>query len=459
MNTGLQGKKVLVVGLARSGLAAANLLLARGARVRLTDLRDADALKDRLERLEGPAQLTLGQHRREDFLDADLIVVSPGVPSDQPCLQEARRQGKPIWAEVELAFRCMNGFFVGVTGSNGKTTTTTLIGELFRQAGRPVRVAGNIGRPLTELAGEAAQPGTSYVVELSSFQLEHIHRFRCRVAILLNLTPDHLDRHYDFASYARAKERIFNRQGPEDFAILNRDDPALLEMIARRSSTVFPFSRRQRLEEGVFLEEGWIIARREGRKIPILPASEVRLRGVHNLENVLAATASGLVSGLEAPGMAGCFRSFSGVEHRLEYVDTLRGVQFFNDSKATNVDSACKALEAFHEPLLVIMGGRDKGGDFSSLRPLVEARARTIFLIGEAAVKLEKALGGAARLEQADTLPEAVREAFLQAGAGEVVLLAPACASFDMFDDFEHRGRVFKQAVADLRREWEEAQP
>ncbi len=455
MTIPLADKNVLVVGLARSGLAAANLLLSRGARVRVTDLAPAEKLSERLSRLEGPVRLRLGEHRLGDFLESDLIVVSPGVPHDQECLVQARRRGVPVWPEVELGYRFLEGDFIGVTGSNGKTTTTTLIGELLRQAGRDAEVAGNIGKPLSQLARHGGGYRT-YVLELSSFQLEAIDRLRCRHAIVLNVTADHLDRHGDLERYAAAKERIFNRQQPGDFAILNGDDTVTAAMAGRRTSKVVFFSRRRQLEEGVFIDpQGRVRVSWDGRNEPLLEAGEVRLRGSHNLENVLAATAAGFLSGVSAAEMAGCFRTFAGVEHRLEHVARIGGVEFYNDSKATNVDSACKALEAFPEPLVAILGGRDKGADFRTLRPALEGRVRTALLLGEAAPKLEAALAGAVPLERCTSVPAAVRRAFALARPGDIVLLAPACASFDQFEDYEHRGRVFKEAVRELARQRE----
>ncbi len=459
MNLSLRDKSVLVVGLARSGVAAANLLLAQGARVKVTDLRPAGSLSDPLSQLKGPVDSTLGQHLLSDFLNADLIVVSPGVPSHQSCLQEAIRSKVPVWAEVELGYRFLKGRFVGITGSNGKTTTTTLVGELFRTAGVAVEVAGNIGRPLTEVAA-MGQQCRQFVLELSSFQLEHVHELHCQTAAILNLTADHLDRHSSFEAYLDAKVRIFNRQSGEDYAVLNGDDPALRGVGEHRASQTVLFSRRRQLEPGACLSpDGWVTWNWQGQTERILPAADIRLKGLHNLENVLAATAIGRLSGLDMTAMADCFRSFSGVEHRLEYVAEVSQVEFFNDSKATNVDSAVKALEAFAQPLIVIFGGRDKGGSFQPLRPLIEAKARGVLLIGEATPKLQAALHGAAPIELCPSLESAVREAFRMARPGDAILLAPACASFDMFENFEHRGRVFKSAVASLKQEREGVSP
>ncbi len=445
----LRGKKVLVAGLARSGLAAANFLLRRGARVTVTDVKPEAQLSEVLERLEAGASLALGGHRREDFLDSDLIVLSPGVPSALEELREAAGRGIPVWSEVELAYRFLEGRFLGITGSNGKTTTTALTGRIFEDAGVAAAVAGNIGVPLIQWADEPAPPGV-FVVELSSFQLENVHRFRCHAAAFLNATPDHLDRYPGFEDYVAAKKRIFRNQTSDDFAVVNQDDPVASGVRGLGGRRV-PFSRKAVLDEGVFVRDGEIHFRLAGRSGVVMAVEQIRLRGAHNLENVLAAVAIGLVCGLEPASMARSLAAFPGVEHRLEFVRNLEGIDFYNDSKATNVDSAAKAIESFQQPLLLILGGLDKGGEFAALRPLVQARAKRVFVIGKAASKIAAALTGAAPLEMADGLEEAVRGAYREAGAGDVVLLAPACASFDAFENYEHRGRVFKQLVGQLR--------
>ncbi len=441
-------KKILVVGLARSGLAAANFLLGRGARVTVTDVKTREQLADAVRQLHGPVRLALGGHRAEDFLDADLIVLSPGVPSRLDPIRRAALRGVPVWSEVELAFRCLRGRFVGVTGSNGKTTTTALVGQMFADAGAPHAVAGNIGTALIGFADDGLGERV-FVVELSSFQLENIHQFRCHAAALLNVTPDHLDRYDSFGAYATCKRRIFLNQTAADFAVINLDD-AVAGRTAELKAQVIPFSRKRRLEEGVFVADGSVRARWEGLDRTVIATDQIRLRGNHNLENALAATGLALVSGLEPESIAETLRTFAGVEHRLEFVRTVSGVDFFNDSKATNVDSAVKALESFERPLLVILGGLDKEGDFSPLQPLVRDRAKRVIVIGKAAPKIEAALTGWAPLKRAKDLEEAVRLGYDEAAAGDVVLLAPACASFDAFRNYEHRGTVFKELVASL---------
>ena len=446
----VEGQNVLVVGFARSGLSVANFLLGRGAQVTITDRKGQEQLEDSIAQLNRPARLSLGTHRLEDFLQSDFIVLSPGVPSDLPELAEASERGIPIYSEVELAYRFLRGRLIGVTGSNGKTTTVTLIGKLFKAAGLNCVVAGNIGSPLIgclETPVGASSPSTTYVVELSSFQLENIEQFTCDIALMLNISPDHQDRYPDFHDYLKAKERIFLNQSPEHHAVLNADDPHTLKIAAERRAAALLFSRGQALEEGVFLHEERIQIAWKGEKHDLMTAAEVRLRGDHNLENVLAATAAGFLSGLDPEAMAETFRTFRGVEHRLEPVRELEGIAFYNDSKATNVESTLQALRAFSEPLIVIMGGLDKGADFSTLAPLMNEKVKQLIVLGVAGDKIEAALGGGVPTIRVSDLPQAVELAYTHALSGDVVVLSPGCTSLDMFEDFEHRGRVFKEAV------------
>ena len=443
----LRHKQVLVVGLARSGVAAANLLLSQGARVRVADLKPAHQLQDELGQLRGEVETALGRHRVKDFLSADLIVVSPGVPADIEPLQKARAVGIRVLAEVELAFQFLPGPIIGVTGSNGKTTTTILIGRMFKEANSPVAVAGNIGTPLTRIALEPSAREVTPVVELSSFQLEMIRHFRAHIALILNVTPDHLDRHGSLQSYALAKQRILLNQTREDWAVLNADDELSAGMRPEAAGGVCLFSRRP-LPEGVCVEEGQIVIRQKGSTASVMPASEVAMRGEHNLENVLAATCAAHLSGLSVEAIRRTIRNFKGVEHRLERVAVHDGVSYYNDSKATNVESAKRALQTFSSPVVLIMGGRDKSGDFAQLGDLVKERVRQIILIGEASAKIAGALGSSAPTSEAENLQEAVVLAGRSASRGDTVLLTPGCASFDMFDDYEHRGREFKESVA-----------
>ncbi|MFQ5928644.1 MAG: UDP-N-acetylmuramoyl-L-alanine--D-glutamate ligase [Acidobacteriota bacterium] len=456
----VEEQNTLVVGFARSGLAAANFLLRRGARVTITDMKTEEELKEWISQLVEPPRLSLGGHNAEDFLGADFIVLSPGVPSNLPELRKASEQGIPIYSEVELAYRFLDGRLIGVTGSNGKTTTTTLIGELFKRAGRDCVVAGNIGSPLIRWVETPCASGsapTTFVVELSSFQLETIKKFKCDIALLLNVSPDHQDRYDQFDDYIRAKQRIFLNQTSQDYAVLNADNPYTLKMSSHCSSSVLLFSRRHELEEGVFVEDGTIQISYQDQKQPLMPVSDIRLKGNHNLENVLAATGAGVLSGLAPEVMIEAFLNFAGVEHRLEPVRELNGVVFYNDSKATNLDSASQALQAFTEPLILLMGGQDKGADFGVLRPLVAQRVKLLVLLGAAGDRILEALGKVVPTVFAKDMKQAVELAYEKAVPGDAVLLSPGCASFDMFENFEHRGRVFKREVNALARAKEES--
>ncbi len=442
----LRGKRLLVVGLERTGLAVARFCLAHGARVAASELRAEEQVAGAAAELRAlGVPLEFGGHRAETFLAHDLIVPSPGVPWQLAPLEAARARGIPVWSEIELAGRFLDGCLVAITGSNGKTTATALTGHILEAARLPVVVGGNIGTPLISLV-EASTPATIAVTEVSSFQLEAIERFRPRIAVLLNLTPDHLDRHLTFEDYARAKTRIFENQREGDFALLNADDPEA----ARRAPAgpeVLWFSRKKRVAAGACLRDGQIVFRRDGEEARFAARSDIPLRGEHNVENVLAAAAAAWLAGAPADAIGSGIRSFPGIEHRLEFVAEIRGVNFYNDSKATNVDAALKALDAFPGGLFVILGGKDKGGDYAPLRAPLARRARLVLLVGAAAEKIAGALEGAVPLERAGTLDCAVRRAFEQAAPGDTVLLAPACASFDQFENFEHRGRVFKQLV------------
>ena len=444
----LSGRNILVVGLARTGLAAANFLAGRGARVSVTDLRAKDELKDQIARLQGEVRLVLGRHREEDFTGSDMIVLSPGVPSGIPPLVRARERGIPVWSEVELASRFLKGTLIGVTGTNGKTTTTTLIGEMMAESRRPHVVAGNIGVPLLEKVEDATEE-TVWVVELSSFQLETTRTLHCRVAVVLNVTPDHLDRHPSFEDYWQAKRRILLNQDETDFAVFNRDEPNSRRMADGAGARAFFFSRLKRCA-GAFSRDGEIRIQVDDESHQVMKRGQVRLKGEHNLENVLAAAAASFLVGVDPGAIARACRSFAGVEHRLEWIRDLEGVSFYNDSKATNVESASKAMEALEQPLVAIMGGTNKGSDFRVLRPLVKRKVRHLVLLGEAKDSLLEGLRGTAPVSEASGLEEAVRQAFVEALPGDAVLLAPACASFDMFRNYEERGRAFKELVSRL---------
>jgi UDP-N-acetylmuramoylalanine--D-glutamate ligase len=445
----LAGKRVLVVGLARTGVATALFCVARGARVTATEERTAAQLGDVVRQLrDAGCALELGGHRDETFLRHDLIVPSPGVPPTLPAIAAARAARIPVWSEVELAWRYLRGRFVAITGSNGKTTTTALVGHILGRAGLPVIVAGNIGTPLIACVQDSSD-ATIAVAEVSSFQLELIDSLRPDVAVLLNLTPDHLDRHGSFEAYIRAKARMFENQTERDATVLNADDPQVTPLAPARPR-IYWFSRTKRVASGAFVRDAQIVFRSDGQEAALLDRAGIGLRGEHNVENVLAAASVAFLLGLDPAAIAEGVRSFPGVEHRLEFVAEIGGVSFFNDSKATNVDAACKALEAFPGGLFVILGGKDKDGDYTPLAQPLRQRARLVLLIGGAAQKIAAHLAGAVALEHAGTLDRAVAMAFAGARPGDTVLLAPACASFDQFENFEHRGRVFKQLVRSL---------
>jgi UDP-N-acetylmuramoylalanine--D-glutamate ligase len=449
------GKTALVAGAAKSGLASARFLLGCGARVILTDIKTEDALKDEIAALQGFAAgsgelvLELGGHRNESFARCDLVVVSPGIPLSLPFFEISRKAGIPVIGEVELAYRHLKGKIIGITGSNGKTTTTALVADLLNGGGLKAHAAGNIGTPLIGFARDSSATDF-YSVELSSFQLESVRNFRPFIGSILNLTPDHLDRYGGFADYIAAKQRIFMNQGQTDFAVLNADDSRTAAMETRMRAKPVLFSRLQVSKNGTFVRNGRLIFRDERGEKDLFAVSAIGLKGSHNLENVLAACALAILAGAPAESLEDSIRKFKGVEHRIEWVSTIDGVEYYNDSKATNVDAAIKALESFPGNILLIAGGRDKAGDFSVIRNLVRERVKHVVLIGEAAAKIRKALSGAADMSDASSMPKAVSLCRSLARPGDVVLLAPACASFDMFDNYEHRGRAFKEAVRAL---------
>lgn len=448
----LEGKRVLVVGLARTGIATALFCAARGARVTATEERGEAEVAEAAAKLRAAGvALELGGHRRETFLAQDLVVPSPGVPADHPLLAAARAERIAVFSEIELAWRFLSGRMAAVTGSNGKTTTTALLGHLLETAGIPTLVGGNIGTPLISRV-ETSSEATVTVAEVSSFQLETIRDFRPDISLLLNLTPDHLDRHPSLEAYARAKARIFENQRDGDAAILNADDPGSAGLAPTRPR-VYWFSRTRRVAAGAYLRGAEIVFRDDGTETILLRREEIGLRGDHNVENVLAAAAAAFLAGAKPAAIASGVRSFAGVEHRLEFVAEIAGVAYFNDSKATNVDATLKAIDAFPGNLFIILGGKDKGGDFTLLAPSLAARARLVLLIGAAAEKIAGQLAGCAPLERAGTLERALRIARERAAPGDTVLLAPACASFDQFENYEHRGRVFKQLVRQLEHE------
>ncbi len=447
----LSGKHVLVVGLGKSGVAAALFLREHGARVTVSDSKPQEHLRGEIPHLlDRGIEVEAGGHGERTFQQQDLIVLSPGVPLNVPQIAHARHEGARIIGEVELASRFLEGHTVAITGSNGKTTTTSLIAEILSADGREVLLGGNIGTPVISLVDKSS-PQSWNVLEISSFQLETIESFRPEVAVVLNVTPDHLDRHGTMEAYIAAKQRIFENQTSVDRAVLNADDANCVRMAEGLKAQVFWFSRRKEVQQGTFVRNGEVVFRqgKDGAETAVLPVEDIPLKGAHNLENVLAAVCAGGISGCEPGRMATAVRAFRAVEHRLEHVATLLGVEYYNDSKATNVDATIKALESFHN-VHIILGGKDKGSDYSVLAPLLRERAKRVYTIGAAAAKIESQIAGAVEIVPAGTLELAVKKAMTDAVPGDVVLLAPACASFDQFENFEHRGRVFKELVDSL---------
>ena len=452
----VEGKKVLIIGAARSGIAAARFLAARGATVALNDCKDIEEWTDEARALKAEGVGLLAGDVPMWLMDQiELVVVSPGVPSKNIPVRYMDRAGAEVIGEVELASRFLRGRIIAITGTNGKTTTTALVAELLRGAGlQPVQVGGNIGTPLISLVEGSREDGWT-VVEVSSYQLETIVDFHPTVAIVLNLMPDHMDRYETLTDYGAAKHRIFRNQAAGDLAILNADDSIVASWVSGLRAHVTLFSVERELEEGLFLRDGreLVVRTREGGERVLMTRDEMRLRGLHNVQNVLAALACGLACGAAPDSMRETVRNFSPVEHRLERVAEIAGVEFYNDSKATNVDAALKALEAFAEhagQIVLILGGRGKNAPYAPLAPLIERKARSLVVLGEDAERIESELKAHAPVIRVKDMKEAVRRAFAAARAGDVVLLAPACASWDMFESYEHRGRVFKEEVGKM---------
>jgi UDP-N-acetylmuramoylalanine--D-glutamate ligase len=447
----LENKRVLVVGLGKSGVASALFLKGRGAQVTVSDSKSEDSFREEIPLLlDHGIAVETGGHGERTFREQDLIVVSPGVPVDAPPLVQARAHGESVIGEIELAAQFLSGPIVAITGSNGKTTTTTLAGEIIKAGGFKALVGGNIGTPAISLV-EQANPKNITVLEVSSFQLETIQTFRPKVAVILNVTPDHLDRHRTFQAYTDAKARIFENQRSDDFLVLNADDPTCAELASRTRSKVFWFSRKNEVQLGAHVRDGRLFFRDGKGQYEIMLASEIPLKGDHNVENVLAAICVGALMGCRPEQIRQAIRNFKAVEHRLEYVATVRGVEYYNDSKATNVDATIKALESFPANIHIILGGKDKGSDYTVLSDLLRKRVKRVYTIGAAAEKIESQIEGAAEVIHAETLENAIQKAAATAQTGDIVLLAPACASFDQFNSYEHRGRVFKEIVHSLK--------
>ena len=430
----VEGARVVVVGMARSGVAAVELLMEQGARVIAVD--------------QAPGtnpDIVVRPQEAASFEGADLVVLSPGVPADLDLLEPVRRRGVPVIGDLELASWFLKGEIIGITGSNGKTTTTAMTGHILKSSGISVQVGGNIGTPPASLM-KTSRAGQWNVLELSSFQLETISTFRAHIGAALNVTPDHLDRHYTFEKYAAAKARLFENQRPDDFAVLNADDPVTRGYAEHTTAKFMWFSSTSRVEAGAWLDRDEIVLDAQR----LMPASEVPLRGLHNLENTMAAAIMARLAGATHEQIRTAVMSFPGVEHRLEFVRELDGVSWYNDSKATNVDATLKALAAFPGGLWVILGGKDKNSDYRPLAAAMKEKTRGALLIGAAADKIEDHLHGDVSTVKCGTLEGAVRHAHASAHSGETVLLAPACASFDQFENFEHRGREFKRLVNEL---------
>jgi len=452
----VRGRRVVVMGAARSGIAAAELLQRRGARVMLTERRDDFAQADALR--NAGVDVELGGHTQATFDAADLVVTSPGVPPDEPTLVAARTRGVEVIGEVELASRWLRGRVIAVTGTKGKSTTTTLIGRMVASDGKPVLVGGNIGVPLSSQVDDST-PETIHAVEVSSFQLETTTTFRPWIALWLNLAADHLDRHPDVASYAAAKARIFANQHAGDWAVVNLDDPIVMEHSERIASARVGFSPFGSTDDGFSVDGEWIVRRTPTVTERLVPVSAVELTGRHMLGNVVAAVATASVAGISTSAMTAALKGFRGLEHVMEPAGRIGDVAFVNDSKATNIEAARRSIESFPGRVVALVGGHFKGGDFRDLRDTVAARGRAVIAMGEAAPLVREALADLLPVIDASSMREAVERGYEAARPDGVVLLAPACASFDWFRDYAERGRVFKEEVERLRLDFDDATP
>jgi UDP-N-acetylmuramoylalanine--D-glutamate ligase len=448
----VKSKRVLVVGLGKSGVGSALFLKQHGARVTVSDSKSEAELHEHIPvLLENGIAVETGGHGERTFGQQDLIVISPGVPVNAAALEPARKMGIPVIGEVELAARFLKGKMVAITGSNGKTTTTALAGDVIAAGGTKTLVGGNIGTPAISLVPDSSNDSYA-VLEVSSFQLETIESFCPEVGVVLNVTPDHLDRHGTFDVYWEAKRRIFENQSAGEFAVLNADDPEAARMAKGLKSQLRWFSRKKEVDAGAFVRGDRIFYKDERVEREIMPISDMQLKGEHNVENVLAAVTIGAIVGVAPEKIRQAVKNFKAVEHRLEYVATVNGVEFYNDSKATNVDATIKALESFPRNIHIILGGKDKGSDYTVLKPLLKERVKRVYTIGAAAEKIESHIAGSAEITKAGTIDVAVRKAMEAASPGDVVVLAPACASFDQFTSYEHRGKVFKELVRALEK-------
>ena len=452
---GLKGKRVVVVGMAKTGVAAAEFLVQQGAAVTVSEIKTEGELGIPPERFRAlGAEVEVGVHSPETFLSGDLIILSPGVDPTIPPLEQARTTGIPLVSEVELASWFLKPPLVAVTGTNGKSTTTALIGHILSGWGKRVFVGGNIGTPLTEYLLRDKE--ADYIVaEISSFQLEAISSFKPWIALLLNLGEDHLDRHPTLSSYAAIKARIFLNQGEKDWAIVNNDDATVRSLIPQIKARLLPFGRTRNREEGVWLEDARTVVCHVLGKEERFSLKQVKIRGMHNVENIMAAIGAATICGVPRVQIQESLESFEGLEHRLEWVGQWNGVNIYNDSKATNVASTLTALMSLDEPIILLAGGRDKGGDYSLLREPVKERVKTLILMGEAKEKMQGAFQDFLPVHLVGGMEEGVRVARSLAQEGDAILLSPACSSFDMFEDYQDRGRTFKEIVLKLAEEEE----
>jgi UDP-N-acetylmuramoylalanine--D-glutamate ligase len=449
----IRNRKVTVLGAARSGLAAARLLKSQGVHVFVSDKESAEKLKVALPSLQSAGiPFEVGGHTDRVY-DCSLMVISPGVPSNAPVVVEAQKRGINVVSEMELASWFCKAPILAVTGSNGKTTTTTLVGKIFEHAKRKCVVAGNIGTAFSSVVLDLDQESIA-IVEVSSFQLDHIQSFHPKTAVILNITPDHLDRYgKSFENYTASKCRVFENQTMEDFLVYGFDDPMTSLEVRKHAPQhvrALPFTAKARLDDGAYVDKGRVVISESGRLEEIVDVKDISIKGLHNLYNSMAAALAARIMGVAPEPIRETLKTFEGVEHRLESVRELNGVKYVNDSKATNVDSVWYALQSFDEPLIVLMGGRDKGNDYSRLNDLVREHVKAIVAIGESAGKVTEAFQNITTVEQAESMEAAVKTASRLAARGDVVLLSPACTSFDWFENFEHRGRVFKEIVRKL---------
>lgn len=444
-----KGKKIVVIGMGKTGIATAKFLGERGARVTVTDEKPREQWESDYGRIAGEKWLEVGIYSAGILKGADLVVPSPGVPPANEILSAALRERIPVISEIELAYRFLKVPLVAVTGTNGKTTTTTLLGEIFKRSGKKVSVGGNIGNPLIEFAG-SGQKDDFVIAEISSFQLQWIRQFRPFVAILLNVTRDHVNYHGSFDEYRRIKAAIFSNQQKDDFAVFNAEDPSQAAMARASRAQVAWFSSAKELQRGIYLSGNTMIFKTVSGAEEEYPLGMIKMPGLHNVENVMAAVMAARFCGCERESVIAAVADFTGLPHRIEFAGEKRGVRFYDDSKGTNVGSVVRALATFSEPVILLLGGRDKEGDFDTLQPLLKDKAKKVILFGEARERIESLIGSTVPSEKKLTLGEAVESAYKNARAGDVVLLSPGCASFDEFKNYKERGNYFKEVVRNL---------